>query len=90
MEAMESRDFHLVLSELNLPGMGGIDLFQSARFQQPDAVRVLLTASVDETVVIDAINSGGVYRLLRKPWSDMEMEGWRGEERERERSNHVC
>ena len=73
LEALEEREFHLILSELKLPGMSGSEMFQGARFQQPDAVRVLVTSDVDEGQVVEAINSGRVYRVLTTPWSQVEL-----------------
>ncbi|MEC9070846.1 MAG: response regulator, partial [Myxococcota bacterium] len=73
LEALEEREFNLILSELKLPGMSGSEMFQGARFQQPDAVRVLVTSDVDESQVVEASNSGRVYRVLTTPWSQMEL-----------------
>ena len=73
LEVLEEREFNLILADLNLPSMSGSEMFQGARFQQPDAVRVLVTDEVGEGEVVEAINSGRVYRVLTTPWSQVEL-----------------
>jgi signal transduction histidine kinase len=39
----------------------------------PDAIRILLTGYTDVESVIDAINSGEVYRYITKPWDPVDL-----------------
>jgi DNA-binding NtrC family response regulator len=41
---------------------------------QPDAVRLVLSASNDITEVMDAINRAEVFRYVAKPWTADELE----------------
>jgi CheY-like chemotaxis protein len=59
--------FAVLVSDLQMPGMDGIELLAAARTREPDAVRVLLTGHADLDAAIDAVNDGNVFQFLRKP-----------------------
>ena len=56
-----------------MPGMSGIDVLKHATKLRPEAVGVLLTAYTDMPVLLEAINSGAVYRYVQKPWDSKEL-----------------
>ncbi|MDR3640957.1 MAG: response regulator [Humidesulfovibrio sp.] len=59
--------FTVVVSDLKMPGMDGIELLSRISRTSPDTVRVLLTGHADLQAAIDATNLGYVYRFLTKP-----------------------
>jgi response regulator RpfG family c-di-GMP phosphodiesterase len=63
-------DVALILSDQRMPGMSGADLLEKARELTPDAVRMVLTGYADMAATMDAINKGGAWRYLTKPWDD--------------------
>jgi len=63
----------LIVSDQRMPGMCGAELLQQCRVVAPDALRILLTGYADINATIDAINKGGAYRYLSKPWNDEEL-----------------
>jgi DNA-binding NtrC family response regulator len=60
--------FDVVVSDYRMPGLTGADFFQMAKGIQPDAVRIVLSASTDSAEIMGAINRGEVFRYLSKPW----------------------
>jgi response regulator RpfG family c-di-GMP phosphodiesterase len=56
-----------------MPGMDGAEFLEKARAMCPDSVRIILTGYADTTTAIDAINKGGAYRYIAKPWNDEEL-----------------
>jgi len=63
----ESGPFAVVVSDLRMPGMNGIEfLTRVARISQ-DTVRVMLTGQADLPDAIAAVNQGHVFRFLTKP-----------------------
>lgn len=57
----------VVVSDLHMPGMSGVELFSLLREKSPDTMRVLLTGNADITSAITAVNDGQIFRFLLKP-----------------------
>jgi response regulator RpfG family c-di-GMP phosphodiesterase len=64
-----SEPFAVIVSDLRMPVMDGIQFLTQAKEVAPDSVRVLLTGHADLTTAIDAINQGDIFRFLTKPCS---------------------
>jgi signal transduction histidine kinase len=73
LEILASQEVAVLLVDQRMPGMTGVEVFEVAREQYPDAVRILITAFTDLTEAIDAINRGHIRRYLRKPWEPEEL-----------------
>jgi DNA-binding NtrC family response regulator len=58
----------IVLSDIDMPGMNGLDLMVRLRRNYPRIVRLLLTGRATVAVAVGAINEGEVYRFMTKPW----------------------
>lgn len=61
--------FSVVVSDLQMPGMNGIQFLSKVRELSPDTTRLLLTGKADLQSAIDAINQGQIFRFLTKPCS---------------------
>lgn len=57
----------VVLSDLRMPGMSGVELLEQCRDVAPATVRMLLTGHADFESAIAAVNKGFVFRFLLKP-----------------------
>ena len=64
---------HAVVSDHMLPAMTGVDLLREVASLQPDAARVLVTASSRVDTAQDAINLARVRRFLAKPFRAAEL-----------------
>ncbi len=60
-------DFTVVVSDLHMPGINGIELFSHISESHPDTVRILLTGDSDFSHAVEAVNQGQVFRFLTKP-----------------------
>lgn len=68
LEILKSQpSFAVVLSDLRMPHMSGIEFLTMARAVSPDTTRVLLTGYGDMEAAIAAINDGNIFRMLTKP-----------------------
>jgi DNA-binding NtrC family response regulator len=58
----------LVISDYRMPGIDGITFLNLVKQIQPDAVRVMLSASNEFDTIVHAVNEAEVFRYIAKPW----------------------
>jgi response regulator RpfG family c-di-GMP phosphodiesterase len=58
--------FAVVVSDMNMPGMNGIQFLSKVRAVAPDTVRMMFTGT-DQSTAVEAINKGEILRYLTKP-----------------------
>jgi len=66
-------NIQLVITDQRMPEMTGIQFLEKVIPECPDAIRMILTGFSDIEVIIEAINSGRVYRYINKPWDENEL-----------------
>ena len=59
--------FAVIVSDLRMPVMDGIQFLSKAKTITPDSVRIILTGNADLQNAIEAVNKGSIYRFLTKP-----------------------
>ncbi len=59
--------FALVVSDMMMPNMNGIEFLSKIRAIAPNTVRIMLTGNANLDVAIDAVNDGNIFRFLNKP-----------------------
>ncbi|MGB2821888.1 MAG: HD domain-containing phosphohydrolase [Phycisphaerae bacterium] len=59
--------FAVVISDMRMPGMDGIQFLSKVEEIAPDTVRMMLTGNADLQTSIDAVNEGHIFRFLTKP-----------------------
>jgi response regulator RpfG family c-di-GMP phosphodiesterase len=70
---LAERAVDLVISDMRMPEMDGVQFLERARVARPDALRLLLTGHADVEQIMEAINRGEIYRYITKPWDDTEI-----------------
>ena len=63
----------VIISDQRMPVMTGAEFLEKSRELSPDSVRIILTGYADVEAAIGAINRGGAYRYVSKPWNDNEL-----------------
>lgn len=61
--------FGVVISDIEMPGMNGIQFLARVRQIAPDSARLILTGRAEVKTLINAINDGRVFEFLTKPCS---------------------
>ncbi len=64
----------VVVSDLRMPGMDGVEFLGRVRDLRPDAVRVILTGFADIGVAMAAVNKSKVFSFLTKPCPEEDLE----------------
>ncbi len=59
--------FAVVISDMQMPEMNGIQFLQTAQKLSPDTVRLMLTGNADQQTAVDAVNQGCVFSFYSKP-----------------------
>ena len=59
--------FAVVVADMRMPQMDGIEFLKRARQGVPDTVRMMLTGNTDQETAIKAVNDGNVFRFMTKP-----------------------
>src|SRR5450755_4488939 len=68
LEAMRNEGpFGVVVSDLQMPGMDGIEFLTQVRALSPSTIRVMLTGRADISTAMAAVNQGNIFRFLVKP-----------------------
>ncbi len=67
--ATENGPYAVVISDMRMPGMDGIQLLSKIKALSPDTIRVMLTGNAEIDMAINAINEGSIFRFLSKPCS---------------------
>src|SRR5579863_5825738 len=67
-------DIGLLMTDQRMPGDQGTWLLEKARDLRPRIVRVLATAYADLDAVIEAVNTGAIYKFVSKPWDPPQLE----------------
>jgi C4-dicarboxylate-specific signal transduction histidine kinase len=69
LAALGGRAFDVVVSDLRMPDITGVEVLERAKELQPEIVRVLLTGFLDESARQATLTSGAPYKI-GKPWHD--------------------
>ena len=68
LELLHHQSFAVILTDQQMPQLTGLEFLAQAKTIQPDATRILITAVLSLTTVIESINKGEIYRFIVKPW----------------------
>ena len=72
-EHLASQHVHVVIADQRMPGTPGSRMLTLIRDRYPLIRRMLITGYTDLEAIIEAINEGGVYRYIAKPWDSDEL-----------------
>ena len=59
--------FAVIVSDMRMPGMDGVQFLSRVKETAPNSVRVMLTGNSDQQTAMSAVNEGSIFRFLNKP-----------------------
>jgi two-component system response regulator HydG len=72
LDQLRAGPFDIVLSDVRMPQVSGLDILQAAREQDPVTPVILMTAQASLQTAIGAVNAGAFY-YIQKPFANDEL-----------------
>ena len=72
LEALKAAMPDIVLTDIKMPGVGGIEILTAVKEQDPETPVILMTAQASLQSAIQAVNQGA-FRYIQKPFSNDDM-----------------
>ena len=66
-------DIAVIISDQRMPQMSGTEFLSLTATQYPDIIRIILTGYTDVDDLVEAINTGKVFKYVTKPWEAEEL-----------------
>lgn len=63
----------VVVADLQMPEMAGIELLEIVRTKCPNATRMVLSGTLTSLSLLSAINKGEIFHFISKPWKEEEL-----------------
>src|SRR6185295_19759388 len=63
----------IIITDQRMPGITGVEFLERIIPEYPETVRMILTGFSDIEAIIQAINTGRVFRYITKPWNESEL-----------------
>lgn len=73
LEMLKESPAQVIVSDYRMPEMTGVEMLSAAKDIVPDSIRIILSGFADTQAIVEAINTGEIYRFLSKPWDDQEL-----------------
>ena len=68
-------DIHVIISDLKMPVMNGLDFIKEVKRNNPEKVCMLLTGFMESEIMLEGFNKELIFRYLMKPWNKDELAG---------------
>lgn len=60
----------VILCDQRIPDISGTEFLSRVKKMYPDTIRIVLSGYTDLNTILNAINSGFIFKFLTKPWDD--------------------
>ncbi len=68
LEILEQKKVHVLVTDMRMPEMSGLELLKIVREKYPHIIRMVLSGYTQITTLLTAINQGEIYKYITKPW----------------------
>ena len=72
-EILQREWIQVLLCDQRMPDMSGVEFTQKIRDEYPNIIRMIISGYTDSKDIIDAVNKGGIYQYIAKPWHPDEL-----------------
>ena len=74
LELLVQHEIAVIISDQRMPEMTGIEFLKRAAAMRQHTVRIILTGYTEVEALVEAINSGVVYKYVTKPWINEDLQ----------------
>lgn len=68
LKLLKTQPITVVITDINMPGIDGLAVLHEVKKASPDTVRIILSGHTEADQMLEAVNSGEVFRYIVKPW----------------------
>jgi len=68
LEILKRQDVHVIITDLRMPEMSGLEFINIIKIEYPHIVRMVLSGYNQDPALQNAIDQGEIYILIPKPW----------------------
>jgi len=68
LEILERNQVHVIVTDMRMPEMGGLELLRAVKEEYPNVIRMVLSGYTQISTLLTAINQGEIFRFITKPW----------------------
>ena len=73
IEYLETESIDLLITDIRMPEMDGIELMRQVKAMKPEVIRVALSGYTDSRQILTALDSGLARLYIYKPWDNDEL-----------------
>jgi two-component system response regulator HupR/HoxA len=68
LEILQKEHVHVIVTDMLMPDMDGIELLKIVRDKYPDIVKIVLSGYIDNSALQKEFNLGEIFKVIPKPW----------------------
>ncbi len=68
LEILKQNEVHVLVTDMRMPEMSGLDLLRTVKKEHPNIVRMVLSGYTQVATLLTAINQGEIFKFITKPW----------------------
>lgn len=69
LKIMENKEIHLIVTDMRMPEMTGLDLLKIVDEKWPNTVKVILSGYTQLPQILVTINQVDIFKFVTKPWT---------------------
>ena len=73
MHIIKTREISVLICDINMPTINDMTVLRIARDHNPNTVAILSSSTSDAQLIAKALNEGGIWRYIAKPWMQIEI-----------------
>ena len=68
LEILQKEQVHVIVTDMRMPGMDGLELLKVVRETYPNIVMIVLSGYTDMPILMKEFGQGEIFEFVPKPW----------------------